>query len=49
MGIDLAFIGTSIGFGGVAGFLIGVGVIILVANFVFSWLRGPRVTGDPWP
>jgi cytochrome c oxidase subunit 1 len=33
----------------VSGFLIGIGVIIMVANLVFSWLRGPRVTGDPWP
>jgi len=32
-----------------SGFMIGIGVLIMVINFVFSWLRGPRVTGDPWP
>jgi cytochrome c oxidase subunit 1 len=33
----------------IGGFMIGIGVIILVANFIVSWLRGPPVSGDPWP
>ena len=33
----------------VGAFAIGAGVLILVANFIVSWLRGPRVSGDPWP
>jgi cytochrome c oxidase subunit 1 len=33
----------------VGGFVIGISVLVMVANFIASWLRGPRVTGDPWP
>jgi cytochrome c oxidase subunit 1 len=31
------------------GFIIGISVVVMVANFIGSWLRGPRVSGDPWP
>ena len=33
----------------VGGFIIGISVLVLVANFIASWLRGPLVSGDPWP
>ena len=33
----------------VGGFIIGISVLVMVANFIASWLRGPLVSGDPWP
>jgi len=33
----------------VGGFIIGISVIMMIAIFIAGWLRGPRVTGDPWP
>ncbi len=33
----------------VGGFLIGIGVLLLVINLISSWLHGPEVAGDPWP
>jgi cytochrome c oxidase subunit 1 len=36
-------------FASIGGFLIGIAVLVMVANFVYSWLRGPLVSGDPWP
>lgn len=32
----------------IAGFLIGTAVLIMIVNFVFSWLYGREITGDPW-
>ena len=36
-------------FASIGGFMIGAGVLVLIANLIVSWLRGPRVSGDPWP
>jgi cytochrome c oxidase subunit 1 len=33
----------------IGAFLIGVSVLIMVGNFIASWLRGAQVSGDPWP
>jgi cytochrome c oxidase subunit 1 len=32
----------------IGAYTIGIGVIILIANLIFSWLNGPKITGDPW-
>jgi heme/copper-type cytochrome/quinol oxidase subunit 1 len=32
----------------IGAYLIGIGVIIMIANLVYSWLYGPKVIGDPW-
>jgi heme/copper-type cytochrome/quinol oxidase subunit 1 len=32
----------------IGAYLIGVGVVIMLANLVYSWLYGAKVIGDPW-
>jgi cytochrome c oxidase subunit 1 len=32
----------------IAGFIIGVSVLIAVANFIFSAARGPKAAANPW-
>ncbi len=46
--IYLPYLGTTNAWVSVAAFLLGIGFLIPLANFVYSWAWGPRAVANPW-